>query len=708
MPLPRPFHRIIALFVLSSLLMTACTRGDTLIPATSTAPSPYSTPTLLPTPAVAREAQLSEAINSVEARESSETAWEAALPPKELFAGNQVQTGEDGQARIDFTEGTIVRLAPNTHLTIQGINQDPDNPVTRLYFDLGKIFVVLGNLLGQEGYLDVETPVGVASVRGSLMSLEWLGDSLLATCFSGDCSAGKLDRVAFTDGEQVRLMGGGLSDPAPAPPEELQDWQDEFGGDLPNLLATEDALRVRSITATAEFFARATQVAQHVKDRDGDGWSRESGDCDDGNPRVFPLAPDDPGDGLDSNCDGVDGLRADQDGDGWPKGRGDCNDLDPRVYPFAPDATGDGVDSNCDGNDGTAPDKDGDGWTLRDGDCDDTNPRVHPKADDKPGDGVDANCDGVDGDAGDLDGDGFESGWDCDDKDPKAFPGALEIPDDKKDNDCDGQVDEKGPTATPTRIFGCLLLRGCATPTPTLDEKKPTGTPTPEKRAPTPTPSPASKGCLTTKCTPTPTPECSPLSISLRCPTSTETKQVAPTKTPTATPTPACSAFLASLRCATPTETKKAGPTKTPTATEPSKATSTPATGGCLSQRCTPTPTKELKPPTSTFTPKPPDPTKTPVPSDTPVPIIDRDGDRYPDYKDCDDGDSSVHPDAPEVEDGKDNDCDGSVDEGFDKDGDGYTRLAGDCDDADKLINPGAREGEKDGIDSNCNREDDE
>lgn len=84
----------------------------------------------------------------------------------------------------------------------------------------------------------------------------------------------------------------------------------------------------------------------------------------------------------------------------------------------------------------------------------------------------------------------------------------------------------------------------------------------------------------------------------------------------------------------------------------------------------------------------------------------DNDGDGLSEADgDCWDDDELVGPSAPEVADNLiDDDCDGSVDEGgarTDDDGDGFAEREGDCDDADPATGPGARE-LADGLDGDC------
>ena len=87
-------------------------------------------------------------------------------------------------------------------------------------------------------------------------------------------------------------------------------------------------------------------------------------------------------------------------------------------------------------------DPDRDGYTVEEGDCNGEDGTIYPGAEEVPYDGVDQDCDGVD--LTDVDGDGHEggsAGADCDDGNPTIYPGAEELCN-EVDDDCDGQVDE--------------------------------------------------------------------------------------------------------------------------------------------------------------------------------------------------------------------------------------------------------------------------
>jgi MYXO-CTERM domain-containing protein len=98
---------------------------------------------------------------------------------------------------------------------------------------------------------------------------------------------------------------------------------------------------------------------------------------------------------------------------------------------------------------------------------------------------------------------------------------------------------------------------------------------------------------------------------------------------------------------------------------------------------------------------------------------VDADGDGHCAGEDCDDNDTSTHPGAAErCGDGKDNNCNGTVDDGCpgvdckDGDGDGWPvgkdcKVA-DCDDADPKVHPFAEEVCGDGKDQSCNGSNDE
>ena len=112
------------------------------------------------------------------------------------------------------------------------------------------------------------------------------------------------------------------------------------------------------------------------------------------------------------------------------------------------------------------------------------------------------------------------------------------------------------------------------------------------------------------------------------------------------------------------------------------------------------------------------------APSDDSASVVDLDGDGSPAEDDCDDDDPAVHPEASELCNGIDDNCDGVVDTDatdavirhLDADGDGYggnpfttceptdgIAEGGDCDDANAAVNPLACDDPYDGVDNDCN-----
>ena len=169
------------------------------------------------------------------------------------------------------------------------------------------------------------------------------------------------------------------------------------------------------------------------------GYVENRSDCNDMDDASFPGAPEMPGDGIDSDCNGTELCYADRDNDDVRTdeivvsadltcmGMGvadntvpgiDCNDNDASVGPGGMEIPGNGSDDDCDGTELCYIDADGDGVA--------TNMTVMSS---------DLACDGM------AEADDMAPRDDCLDTEPAVFPGNPEICD-MLDNDCNMRVDD--------------------------------------------------------------------------------------------------------------------------------------------------------------------------------------------------------------------------------------------------------------------------
>jgi|GEM_PF-2604195 len=208
---------------LASLVLTglACNLSGTAVTSTDTPAAPT------------RSAELSELQLDVQAQVTANEDWQFAAEGSQIETSGAVKTGSESRARVDISDGTLIRLGADTLFTLLELSPEMNDPITRFKLEAGKVWIEVTRALGG-GTFEIETPSGVSAVRGSLMSVEYdpVTGELTITCLEGQCRVTdpQGNSVDLTDGEQSEIAAPGQP-PSPAHPIDavaLAEWSQEF------------------------------------------------------------------------------------------------------------------------------------------------------------------------------------------------------------------------------------------------------------------------------------------------------------------------------------------------------------------------------------------------------------------------------------------------------------------------------------------------
>ncbi|MBI3158821.1 MAG: LysM peptidoglycan-binding domain-containing protein [Chloroflexi bacterium] len=199
--------RIAAALAALTVAALACAQGSTTAP-------PADTPLT---------AALNELSGTVQTLKPEEGLFKDAINGQQIAVKDQVLTHENGRVRIDISNGTIVRVGPLTTFTLESLENRPGGAFALFTLDIGELWIILNG-----GEVNVDTPSGLASVRGSYLNVvvsPETGETYI-TCLEGTCTLGNEGgTVTLTAGQTARILNAGT------PPEtgdmddqEVQRW----------------------------------------------------------------------------------------------------------------------------------------------------------------------------------------------------------------------------------------------------------------------------------------------------------------------------------------------------------------------------------------------------------------------------------------------------------------------------------------------------
>lgn len=197
----------------------------------------------------ARAVRLSSVDGQVQLSQGNTILAAQALANAPLFEGTEITTGDDGRAEIQFEDGSVARVSPNSALTLSVLRQQGTSTDTEIVLDSGL------------GYFELqgEAPNGLIHVKFGDSAVTANGFTVLrvdldnppgeVAVFSGNAhlESGNALALDLHSGESVRLNGADPGNYALNESIEPNSW-DAWNSDRDQTLTSEEAAKTAATT----------------------------------------------------------------------------------------------------------------------------------------------------------------------------------------------------------------------------------------------------------------------------------------------------------------------------------------------------------------------------------------------------------------------------------------------------------------------------
>jgi hypothetical protein len=213
-----------------------------------------------------RAVRLSNVEGQVQLSKANQVLADGAVANTPLFEGTRVTTGDDGRAEIQFEDGSVARLSPNSSLTLSVLRSSGANSEAEIVLDGGLGYFELQNSL-QSGSMSVKFGDSVATASGfTVLRINMDNPPGELAVFSGNAhlERGSAMSVDMHGGESVALSANDDSRYTLNENIEPDSW-DSWNSDRDQVMTSESAAR----TGATQNYAQGSNPAWNDLDANG-------------------------------------------------------------------------------------------------------------------------------------------------------------------------------------------------------------------------------------------------------------------------------------------------------------------------------------------------------------------------------------------------------------------------------------------------------